>query len=52
MQLSDEDGDAMAGEDYVVIDSAGARRQGKLDSNGELYIPPVLPPGNCTYQLP
>jgi len=52
MQLSDEDGLPMAGEDYVVVDSAGARRQGKLDTNGELYIPPVLPVGNWRHQLP
>jgi len=52
VQLLDEDGDPMAGEDYVVVDTQGCRRQGKLDSNGELYIPPILPPGNCTVSFP
>lgn len=52
VQLLDEDGDVMAGEDYVVVDSAGANRKGKLDSNGELYIPPILPEGECTVNFP
>ena len=52
MQLLDEDGDPMAGEDYLVVDTQGCRRQGKLDSNGELYIPPILPPGDCTINFP
>ena len=52
MQLLDEDGDLMPGEDYVVTDSAGVRRQGKLDSNSELYIPPILPIGTCTITFP
>jgi hypothetical protein len=52
MQLVDEDGDPMAGEDYVVVDSAGATRKGKLDANGQLYIPPILPPGDCTVSFP
>jgi hypothetical protein len=52
MRLVDEDGTAMADEDYLVVDSAGTRRQGKLDSNGELYIPAILPPGQCTVSFP
>jgi len=52
MQLLDEDGDPMANEDYSVIDSAGAHRKGKLDSNGSLFIPPILPPGNCVITFP
>ncbi len=52
MQLLDEDGQAIAGEDYVVVDSAGTRRQGKLDDNGELYIPPILPVGECSITFP
>jgi len=52
VQVMDEDGLPMADEDYLLVDSSGAKRQGKLDSNGELYIPPVLPPGNCTFSLP
>ncbi len=52
MQLLDEDGEPMAGEDYSVVDSAGAKRKGKLDGNGELYIPPILPPGDCTISFP
>jgi hypothetical protein len=52
MQLLDEDSDPMAGEEYVVIDTQGCHRHGKLDSNGELYIPPILPPGDCTISFP
>ena len=52
MQLLDEDGEPMANEDYVVVDSAGTQRKGKLDSNGELYIPPSLPEGECTINFP
>jgi hypothetical protein len=51
-RLVDEDGDPMANEDYIVIDTQGARRKGKLDANGEIYIPPILPPGDCTISFP
>lgn len=52
MRIVDETGEPMAGEKYVVVDSAGARREGKLDENGELYIPPELPEGQCTINFP
>jgi hypothetical protein len=52
MRLLDEDGQPMAGEDYVVVDSAGANHKGKLDENGEFYIPPTLPEGECTINFP
>lgn len=52
MSLNDEDGEPMAGEDYQVVDSAGATHKGKLDDNGEFYIPPTLPAGNCKIQFP
>jgi len=52
MQLLDEDGEPMAGEDYVVVDSAGATRKGRLDENGEFYIPPSLPKGECKINFP
>ena len=42
----------MAQEDFIVVDSAGARHQGKLDENGEFYIPPSIPEGKCTVQFP
>ena len=45
-------GEPCANEDYVLVDSAGSKRTGKLDSNGEVYIPPILPPGDCTIQFP
>jgi hypothetical protein len=48
----DEDSQSMAGEDYIVVDSAGARHEGKLDQNGEFYIPPSIPDGQCTVQFP
>ena len=48
----DEDGEPMAGEDYILTDSEGARREGQLDDNGEVYIPPILPPGKCTINFP
>ena len=52
VRLTDEDGQPMAHEDFIVVDSAGARHQGKLDENGEFYIPPSLPEGKCTVQFP
>jgi hypothetical protein len=51
-RLFDEDGQPMANEDYVLIDTDGARRQGKLDDDGEVYIPSILLPGNCTISFP
>jgi hypothetical protein len=51
-RLLDEDGEPMKGEDYVLVDSEGARREGKLDENGEIYIPPILPPGKCKISFP
>jgi hypothetical protein len=51
-RLRDEDGISMAGEDYVLVDSTGARTKGKLDANGEVYIPRILPPGDCTINFP
>lgn len=51
-RLIDEEGQPMANEDYVLIDTDGARRQGKLDTQGEVYIPAILPPGNCTISFP
>jgi hypothetical protein len=51
-QLLDENGQPMAGEDYIVVDTDGARRQGKLDGQGEVYIPSILPPGKCTITFP
>jgi hypothetical protein len=51
-RLVDEDGDSMANEDYILVDTQGARRKGKLDANGEVYIPPILPPGDCTISFP
>ena len=52
MGLVDEDGEPMAGEDYEVVDSAGAKHEGKLDANGEFYIPPTLPTGLCSINFP
>ena len=26
--------------------------KGKLDANGEVYVPPILPPGDCTISFP
>jgi len=52
VRLVDEDGQIMAGEDFIVVDSAGARHEGKLDQNGEFYIPPSIPFGKCTVQFP
>ena len=51
-KLVDEEGQPMAGEDYVLVTSDGANRKGKLDANGEVYIPPILPPGDCTISFP
>jgi hypothetical protein len=50
--LKDEDGIVMKNEDYVLVDTDGSRREGKLDENGEVYIPPILPPGDCTINFP
>ncbi len=50
--LKDEDGEPMAGEDYTLIDTDGVKREGKLDPNGEVYIPAILPPGQCTISFP
>jgi hypothetical protein len=52
MSLADEDGEPMANEDYEVIDSAGATHKGKLDANGEFYIPATLPIGLCSINFP
>ena len=51
-RLLDEEGQPMANEDYVLVDTDGAKRKGKLDSNGEVYSPPLLPVGNCTITFP
>ena len=51
-RLVDEDGLPMSGEDYTLVDTDGAKRKGKLDANGEVYIPPILPPGKCTIGFP
>jgi hypothetical protein len=51
-RLLDEDGEPMAGEDYVLVDTDGVKRKGKLDPQGEVYIPPILPPGKCTISFP
>jgi hypothetical protein len=51
-RLLDEDGEPMAGEDYVLVDTDGVNRKGKLDAQGEVYIPPILPPGKCTITFP
>jgi hypothetical protein len=51
-QLLDEDGHPMAGEDYIVVDSDGSKRTGKLDAQGEVYIPAILSPGKCTITFP
>jgi hypothetical protein len=51
-RLLDEDGEPMANEDYILVDTQGARRKGKLDANGEVYVPPILPPGDCTISFP
>ena len=51
-RLLDEDGEPMAGEDYLLVDTDGVKRKGKLDAQGEVYIPPILPPGNCTISFP
>jgi hypothetical protein len=50
--LKDEDGKPMKDEDYVLVDTDGTKREGKLDANGEVYIPPILPPGKCTISFP
>ncbi len=50
--LKDEDGEPMADEDYTLIDTDGVKRTGKLDPNGEVYIPAILPPGQCTISFP
>jgi len=52
VRLLDEDGVPIANEDFIVVDSAGARHEGKLDSNGEFYIEPTIPTGQCTVQFP
>ena len=52
VQLVDEEGQPMKDEDYVVVDSTGTRRTGKLDAKGEMYIPPMLPEGECTVNFP
>ena len=51
-QLLDEDGEPMANEPYQLKDSSGAVREGKLDQDGCVYIPPILPPGNCVISFP
>jgi hypothetical protein len=50
--LKDEDGKPMKDEEYVLVDTDGTKREGKLDANGEVYIPPILPPGKCTITFP
>jgi len=51
-QLLDEDGQPMVNEDYVLVDSNGTRRTGKLDQDGTVSIPKILVPGNCTISFP
>jgi hypothetical protein len=51
-RLLDEDGEPMTGEDYLLVDTDGVKRKGKLDAQGEVYIPPILPPGKCTISFP
>jgi hypothetical protein len=51
-RLLDEDGKPMAGEEYVVVGSDGAKREGRLDANGEMSIPEILPPGDCSVTFP
>jgi hypothetical protein len=48
----DEDGEPMANEDYILVDTDGVKREGKLDGDGAVYIPSILPPGNCTISFP
>lgn len=51
-KLLDENGQPMAKEDYIVVGSDGVTRKGKLDGSGEVYIPSILPHGNCTITFP
>jgi len=51
-KLIDENGQPIAGEDYILVDTDGATRKGKLDAQGEVYIPSILPPGKCTITFP
>ncbi len=51
-QLFDEDGEKMANEKYSLTDSNGTKREGTLDSDGCVYIPAILTPGNCTISFP
>lgn len=50
--LKDEDGEPMANEDYILVDTDGVKREGKLDGDGAVYIPSILPPGDCTISFP
>jgi hypothetical protein len=50
--LKDEDGEPMKDEEYILVDTDGVQRQGKLDSNGEVYIPAILPRGQCKITFP
>ncbi len=51
-QLLDEDGEVMANEPFILDDSNGVHREGKLDAQGMIYIPPSLVPGNCKISFP
>lgn len=51
-QLFDEEGQVMANEDYILDDSNGTHRTGKLDNQGIVYIPKILNPGDCKISFP
>ncbi len=51
-QLLDEDGKPMPNEKYKMTDSNGATREGTLDADGWVYIPPTLAPGACSISFP
>ena len=51
-QLLDEDGEVMDNEPYILDDTNGGHREGKLDDQGTVYIPPLLTPGDCHISFP
>jgi hypothetical protein len=51
--LLDEDGVPMKNEAYSLGLPDGSKRNGKLDADGAVYIPPSLPPDKeCTISFP
>jgi uncharacterized Zn-binding protein involved in type VI secretion len=51
IELKNEDGDPVSGEEFMLVLPTGEVRTGKLDSNGQ-GLEKQIPPGNCEVMFP